>query len=321
MISFAVLLFSALVFSAQAQFKCGLQRGKRITLFSGTMERLKFPCKYNAVRQQCGPYFINLTPGSDIRMDTGEYYEGTMWASIALIKTGQKWEGRTSVKIASKYINDTVTRRPFHTKNRGLDITSIATFEKNDEANSVSLREKNNVFTITFGAYQEGGLKNKVSGWEFVCNDPSAVLAPYPTQVCGNLTEDNLKAIRLELDFRQDNQVLMLNVFNDTSITQTDEDCKNVQREFVSASQADREAAMRECFPIVFYGKIYKPMIKDNFRPAKVLRNCVTFVVSGYTDDASCEYLAEALDDAARVSEKIAQKIQEKQCYPDFRRV
>ncbi|XP_025098667.1 uncharacterized protein LOC112566617 [Pomacea canaliculata] len=318
MIVFTSLVASVLLMYTHAQIQCGLEKGKRLDTFSEDTDRLKIPCKYNAVRQTCGRYFINVTPGNDIRSDTGEYYVETMWVSITDTETKQKWEGRTSTKIAQKAINDPA-RSPFQTKTNELDINSICTIGANEDTNQVYLMEKNGLFSISFGVYEEGGRKSKTSTWEFECNDNNVELAPYPQQVCGNLTEDVVKNIRKDMDFSQDNEVYMYYVLNNKAIAQTSEVCKYLEETFTTGRCKAREAlAVHLCYRVVYSGFIYKKLLRFGTDPKYVWKACIDYVCSDFTDQVTCEYLGEALDEVKKPSDTIAKKIEENNCYPGY---
>ncbi|XP_025098662.1 uncharacterized protein LOC112566615 isoform X1 [Pomacea canaliculata] len=318
MFIFSILVASILLMYTQAQIQCGLEKGKRLDTFSEDTDRLKIPCKYNAVRQTCGRYFINVTPGNDIRSDTGEYYVDTMWVSVTDTETKQTWEGRTSTKIAQKAISDPA-RSPFNTKTNQLDINSICTTGTNEDTNQVYLIEKNGLFSISFGVYEEGGRKSKTSTWDFECNDSNVELVPYPEQACGNLTEDVVKNIRKDMDFSQDNEVYMYYVLNNKPIAQTSAICKSLEDIFANDRCGDREAlAIHSCYKIVYSGPIYKKLLRFGTDPKTVWKACIDYVCSDFTDQVTCEYLGEALDEVKKPSDLIAKKIEENNCYAGY---
>ena len=82
---------------------CEAKKGKIFT-FSNTQERLKFPCKYNAVRGLiCGDWKINVTPGNMLEPQRGSHYVvRTMFVGVHNLVTDERWEGRSDLKIAKK---------------------------------------------------------------------------------------------------------------------------------------------------------------------------------------------------------------------------
>jgi len=69
----------------------------------GYKDSTHFPCKYDAVRlSTCGDWSIDrLTPGNGV--DKYQYRFMTMWFGV--VKNNKKWEGRSSLKMCAKYMN------------------------------------------------------------------------------------------------------------------------------------------------------------------------------------------------------------------------
>ncbi|XP_076467200.1 uncharacterized protein LOC143298270, partial [Babylonia areolata] len=54
---------------------CEGKNGKKLVTFSDTMEQIKFPCKYNAVRDTvCGSYRVTVSPGNMLENDRNKLY-------------------------------------------------------------------------------------------------------------------------------------------------------------------------------------------------------------------------------------------------------
>ena len=89
----------------------GLQRcqsvaGRAVRQFNGRKEDVRMPCKYHAVRQQCGDYAIFLTPGN--RYMYPKYRLDSLWFKVANASDpGQYWRGRTDNKLARKVGHET----------------------------------------------------------------------------------------------------------------------------------------------------------------------------------------------------------------------
>ena len=83
---------------------CQAKRGKKFLTFSKTGETLRFPCKYNAIRETiCGSYKITITPGNMLEADRGKLYIiKSIWLAVKHIASGESWEGRSELKIARK---------------------------------------------------------------------------------------------------------------------------------------------------------------------------------------------------------------------------
>ena len=74
--------------------------GRHVRQFNGRKEAVKLPCKYHAVRQNCGKYYINLTPGNIYLAP--KYRLDSLWLGVLDLDTGDKWEGRTDNKLSVK---------------------------------------------------------------------------------------------------------------------------------------------------------------------------------------------------------------------------
>ena len=78
--------------------------------FNQRSEDTKMPCKYHAVRQVCGDYFINLTPGNLYMYP--KYCLESLWLGIRMAGQSETlWEGRTTNKKAVKVGDKPVCER------------------------------------------------------------------------------------------------------------------------------------------------------------------------------------------------------------------
>ena len=83
---------------------CRAYNGKKVVTFSRTQEMVKFPCRYNAIRDTvCGDWKVTVSPGNMLEtLRNKAYVIKTLWVSVERISDGLKWEGRTDLKIARK---------------------------------------------------------------------------------------------------------------------------------------------------------------------------------------------------------------------------
>merc|ERR1712121_47200 len=142
---------------------CG-GNGRMLRQFNGKREITKMPCKYPAVRQECGSYFINLTPGNLYLYP--KYRMDSLWLGIEDISGGGVWEGRTDNRIAVKYINKWISEL-FNKKDGNLLTDDVLVFGRNNQETWV--KAKNGDFKVTFTPWDPENDNFELSAWSFEC--------------------------------------------------------------------------------------------------------------------------------------------------------
>ncbi|KAK7106553.1 hypothetical protein V1264_017795 [Littorina saxatilis] len=281
--------------------RCIMRRGKKLRTFSNTKERIKFPCKYNAIRDTiCGDYKITITPGNAIEADKNKrYIVKTVFLGLERISDGMKYEGRSDLKIAKKYI-DGIKDAPFNKLDGALEIDQILSFSAGSDDDEVTVYEKNNAsFLFRYGQYMPGDTWHRRSGFEFICLSDNFQPSGYPDQICGNGTKDEVKAFKKSKGYRESRQaVLFHEVFTNDGIIQTDSDCKSTANAISNKCQtdADRWNAAKLCWPVVGKSHFQSCITHNIERPESAMRHCVEYVCSRCTDPNSCLALSEELD-------------------------
>eukprot|EP00745_Piridium_sociabile_P020944 TRINITY_DN32282_c0_g1_i7.p2 TRINITY_DN32282_c0_g1~~TRINITY_DN32282_c0_g1_i7.p2 ORF type:complete len:148 (+),score=28.51 TRINITY_DN32282_c0_g1_i7:133-576(+) len=139
------------------------------------------PCKYNAVRQQCGDYTVVLSPG--IITMGNQYRLNTIWLELTN-QDDKEWEGRTTNKKAVKFINGNSTELFTKRNTGGLETEDVLTFRVEDKSTVVETIDGS--MKVTFSPWdpdrRDDGFKK--SYWTFKCHMDDA-MEPYPKQVCG----------------------------------------------------------------------------------------------------------------------------------------
>nr|KAG5703957.1 hypothetical protein BaRGS_020554 [Batillaria attramentaria] len=154
--------------------------GNKLVPNGGKAAKLDMPCKYVAVKQQCGGYFVKVTPGSIYVAP--RFFTSTVWVEVRDAQ-GNSWEGRTATKIAAKYINDAGTARKAFVKVKGnLATDSVLTFSKTD--NDITATATDGSFSVTFGPYDPTGSRHRNVDFTFTCNADDTPPA-FPEQICG----------------------------------------------------------------------------------------------------------------------------------------
>jgi len=298
-----VVLLAMAIACAKAGGKvCEVMNGKKMITFSGTPELIKFPCKYNAIRDTvCGNWKVTVSPGNMLETYRSKLYViRTVYVGVERISDGLKWEGRTDLKIAKKYLTG-FTDAPFNTKDGALAIDDVFEFGSPNADMEVSLKEKSGAFDITFNLFDPMGRWHKDSAVSFKCKSNNFVPTEYPTQLCGNGTDREVKTFKKSMEWREHRQAtLFYNIFTNLELIQTDNNCIAAQRAMskrcIQNGEDLRYKAANLCWPIV--GKpTYQRCISGNMdSPISAFRHCVEFVCSGYTDPNSCAALGDELD-------------------------
>merc|ERR1711872_682925 len=309
--------------SAQASRNvCKAFNGKKLVTFSGTQEMIKFPCRYNAVRDTvCGNWKVTVSPGNMLETIRNKLYViNTMWVGVERISDGKKWEGRTDLKVAQKYL-DGLSDTPFNTKDGALNIREVFNFGDQNANMEVSLLEKRGDFKITFNLFEPFGDWHKNSKFSFECYSKKFVPTDYPTQLCGNGTRMEVKGFKKSMEWRENRQAtLFYNIFSNMELIQTDSDCQSAQRAMakrcVRGGQDLRYKASKLCWGLV--GKpLYQRCISGNMdSPISAFRHCVEFVCSDYKDPNACEALGDELDMCPELPE--VSRTVKQQCKPNL---
>ncbi|XP_025090485.1 uncharacterized protein LOC112561876 [Pomacea canaliculata] len=192
-----------------------------------------------------------------------------------------------------------------------------------------SQRKQNSTFSFEFGFYQVAGDRQSSSDWKFICNDDSAVLNPYPAQLCGDgklkVVRDRTKSIPL---FSDDTETVIYDVFSNPDITQYDQkepSCEEAQFHLTKTCPDDaaRQLAVSYCWPIVGSLGHRNCLSKYTYDIAEIFAACVEWACSGFPKpgadkDKNCNALAEAIDDCRRFP-GLKEKIDESKCYTGLR--
>ncbi|KAK7106921.1 uncharacterized protein [Littorina saxatilis] len=313
----ASLLLVAVAYAAEQV--CEARNGKNIITFSETPERTKFPCKYNALRAtKCGKWKVTLSPGNTMEMEKMKRYViKTMWVGVERISDGMKWEGRSDLKIARKYLNN-IKKEPFVKKDGALSTGDVFTFGPRNADNKVTLVEKSGDFNITFGLYEPEGDWHKSSSFKFECFSSTFDPSDYPKQICGNGTKMEVREFKQAMDWTdQRKATLFHNVFTNMDIVQTDSDCLSAARAMTNKCKGDQQfEAARVCWPILGKPHIQRCISQNMDSPISAFRHCVEYVCSGYTDLNACLALSEEIDMCPQVPE-LSLKVRDN-CKPDL---
>ncbi|KAK7108788.1 hypothetical protein V1264_016457 [Littorina saxatilis] len=297
---------------------CIMRRGKKMRTFSNTKERIKFPCKYNAVRDTvCGSYKVTVTPGNAIEADKNKrYIVKTMFVGVERISDGMKWEGRSDLKIAKKFL-DGSKDAPFNKKDGALETTDVFNFGPTTEDDEVSLIEKNNEFEVVFGLYMPGDTWHRRSGFQFNCHSANFQPSGYPDQICGNGTKDEVATFKKANDMKDSRQaVLFHQVFTNMGVVQTNSDCLTTSRTMSNKCDGKEFEAAQQCWQVVGKKRFHRCVTKNLEVPESAMRHCVEYVCSNYTDLNSCHALSDELDGCQELGD-ISMKVK-KHCAPDL---
>lgn len=322
-----LVLLLALAYAAEAARKCSLDNGNQLVPFSGGKGKMDVPCKYPVLRQQCGEYFIRVTPGS---VYVRRYFINTVWFKVE--KNGKSWEARTSSKIAVKFINDTIgLRDAFHQKSGDLNPDEEFDFTKT--GTNLTIAAKDGSFSFTFGPYDPLGTKHKNVGFEFTCNreDPAS---GFPEQFCGGDTDEDLKRKADALGYfkcknlpekcngvlKDDPEVktYYFHLFTDDTIDQTPSPkCALATNYLINGCKNDtqRADAIEKCYRILYSSGHRKCATMFSCELMDVFSSCINFVCTG--NDTACYEVASAIDNC-RDFKGLSSLIQEAGCYKGF---
>lgn len=315
---FVALLVASCCAAAMASEICSATSGKLLQQFAGKKYRMRFPCKYNAVRNQvCGAYSVTVSPTNALTVK-GKYIITSLWLGLTEIATGKKWEGRTSVKIATKYLKE-FKDVPFNTKFSSVGFTFATLFDVTPGTeNYVEVKAKNGDFRVKFGVY-DSILEHKASGFEFECYR-GTTLNPYPDQICGNDTVKSIRNLRMDaLAVQKPIEAILYDVFAnpDNIVAQPYSDhCQRAENTLRSRCEGRQLEAIKYCWRIVGSPRHTNCFATDFHHAGEVFWHCLEFVCSNFEVEPFCPNLAAALDlcpDIYLLSDKVKQV-----CDPDL---
>lgn len=295
----------ALAFATYAQAKntCEVQAGtNQLVTNGGKPASLDFPCKYAAVRQQCGNYHVRISPGNVYV--SPRFFINTIWVEVSHT-SGKDWEGRTSSKIAAKYINDAgITREALIKKAGSYSTNSLFTISKGKSDFTAAAHD--GAFSITFGPYDAvGALHNNVH-FKFTCNIDGPLL-PFPNQICGGDDPKDVQYVAEALQFKTGqnfksdtrDKTYYFAVFNDTSTDQSPTPkCQEAVDTFVNVcpNDAKRVEAIEVCHTILYSLPHRECAIRFSCAVIDVFASCLKFVCSDYKDKDACQEVGDAID-------------------------
>lgn len=293
--------------------ECSLSMGKKLKTFSNTKEEVKFGCKFHAVRDTvCGDYTVTMTPGLKLMPKGGKgkhvYAVEKMYLAVKK-ENGDKLRCRTDRKKVSKYLAGTKTI-PFNKKDGNLELTDVYEFSKDEKKQQITVKAKNEDFTITFRQFDGKDLDS--SAVSFVCHSDPFVPTDFPIQMCGNKTKKEVKTMKKDMEFKGNRRAITaLSVFGNDDLVQTDSDCRMANSIMTTKCDGLQTDAMKYCWPIVYKANFIKCTLKWNHFPKVVFKNCVDFVCSNYTSSDACDELSDQLDGCPKltgVSDKVKEK-------------
>ncbi|KAK7108794.1 hypothetical protein V1264_016461 [Littorina saxatilis] len=277
---------------------CLLRKGKKLRTFGNTNERVKIPCKYHAISAtRCGNYKVTVTPGNAIEADKDKrYIVKTMYVGVERISDGMKWEGRSDLKIAEKYL-DGAKDAPFIKKDGALNTSEVFNFGPTTQDDQVTLIAKDGSFHVIFSLYEAGSTWQKRSGFQFDCLSADFEPSDYPDQLCGNGTKHEAATFKSDNGFQDRRQATTFyNVFMNQGLAQTDSDCKTTADTMAKKCDGFEYEAAQKCWKIVGRKRFQKCITQNLETPESAMRHCVEYVCSNYTDPNSCHALSDELD-------------------------
>ncbi|KAK7492980.1 hypothetical protein BaRGS_00015710, partial [Batillaria attramentaria] len=242
---------------AHAGNTCEVKLGNKLVPNGGKRAKLDVPCKYPAVRQQCGDYFVRATPGN---VYVNRYFVNTLWVAVKH-KDGNYWEGRTSSKIAAKFINDAgETRDAFNKKNGSIEADDLFDFSKTET--SIMAKAKDDSFDITFAPFDPLGDKHRNVAFVFRCHKDDVPPA-FPAQICGGEDKKDVQYMAEELGFKPGkkfkphmrDQTYYYAIFTDPDLDQTPTPKCGEARDTmlnVCPDDAKRKEAIENCYMILY---------------------------------------------------------------------
>ncbi|XP_076444874.1 uncharacterized protein LOC143282885 [Babylonia areolata] len=308
-----LLLASALLaLTYGADQVCKLTDGHKLQTFSKTKEKVKFGCKFHALKGTvCGDYNITLAPGLKLMPKGAKakkdiYVLDRMYLAVKK-ENGDKLRCRTNMKKIGKYLDGKENYLPLKKLDGNLDLTDVYEFSKDEKKREVTLVTKNKDFTIAFGLYDDKTLGSTY--FSFTCHADTFTPTNFPTQLCGNGTKKEVKLMKKAIELKGNRKaVTTLSVFSDEKLVQMDAECQVAASTMSTKCEGLQDDASKYCWPIVFKASFIKCIRKLNLYPRTVFKNCVDFVCSNYTNAFTCGELSDQLEGCPKlkgISDKV----------------
>ncbi|XP_076462134.1 uncharacterized protein LOC143294642 [Babylonia areolata] len=290
--------------------------GRDVTQFAGRKEATLMPCKYHAVRQQCGKYMVTLTPGNVYLHP--KYRLDSLWLGLRETgKGGKRWEGRTDNKIAVKYFNGWKGDL-FNKKDGNLGTEDVLRFGR--DCSKTWVEAKNGDFKVTFVPWDPENKDFPMSQWSFECRAKGFTPSGYPQQVCGGEDDQEVAARTKELGLESREQTIFYDVFTNKAIRQMNPKCVNATRIMTEeCNDKQKREAMITCTQILASYKHTKCVTKYSCDPMDTFLDCVDWVCSGYKNDDACERVGRTIDLCRKFKAGgLSEKVDKAKCFKDF---
>jgi len=289
--------------------------GRMVREFNGRREETFMPCKYDAVRQQCGRYEINVSPGNVYFRP--KYRIDSLWLGITDTETGDFWTGRTDNKIAVKYHNGWNTEL-FNQKSGSVTTDELLVFGNEDKAGYVEA--KNGDFRVSFTPWDPENKDYRLAKWSFTCFANDFEAAGFSKQVCGGTDKHETSERRDELGLKDRTQLIHYDVFTNTEIEQTNPKCANATRLMTEeCSESQRIEAVMTCGQILSSKRHTQCITKYSCDPMDSFVDCIDWVCSNYKDDFACERLGQSIDLCRNFRENdLTARVDDAKCFRDF---
>jgi len=289
--------------------------GRMVREFNGRREETFMPCKYDAVRQQCGRYEINVTPGNIYLRP--KYRVDSLWLGVKDTVTGDFWTGRTDNKIAVKFHNGWNTEL-FNQKSGSVSTDDLLVFGNQGKYGFVEA--KNGDFRVSFQPWDPENEKYNLAEWVFQCNDEDFEPLGFSSQVCGGRDDHETADRRDELGLKDRTQLIHYDVFTNTEIVQTNPKCANATRLMTEVcTEEQRLEAVMTCGQILSSKRHTQCITKYSCDPMDTFVDCVDWVCSGYSDDFACERLGKQIDLCRNFRQNdLSARVDNAKCFRDF---
>lgn len=286
-----------------------------VRMFNGRRDEMFMPCKYDAIRQQCGSYKINVSPGNVYLQP--KYRMDTLWLSLTDTATGDFWAGRTDNKLAIKYFNGWKPAL-FNQKQGNVNTSSVLSF--GIDGKYAYAEALNGDFKLSFTPWDPTNSDFNQAEWTFTCNAPDFMPIGFSSQVCGGVEARESAKRRDELGLKNRVQLIHYDVFTNEQIVQTNPKCANATRLMTQVCTEDqRIEAVKTCGQILSSSGHTQCITKYSCDPMDAFTDCIDWVCSGYTDDFACERLGQSMDLCRTFRENdLTAKVDNAKCFMDF---
>ncbi|GLT12957.1 hypothetical protein GCM10007928_51910 [Sulfitobacter porphyrae] len=313
--------------------KCRSKDKGVIEHFNGRANEVTIPCKYNALKhQQCGPYFITLTPGN---VWLGErYYLNSLWLSVEHETSGKKWDFRTTNKLALKHYRSEGSRSLFNEKTDNADDEFEYGLENGKGPTSFIQDKGGKYFKLTFDPWlsikKKGNkMDRKVSAhanFEFQCfAEEKEDYIDYPEQICGGFNKKVLdRATEPPYNLQSNHRVTI--IYYDilmSDVLQTDERCFNASNMIKNnCGDLDQQLlVLKNCMAILAKPKDTQCVTYYSCHPMDTFNACLEWGCGGFDKDhPSCHKLGEAIDLCSDITGpgNITERLRDSHCYKEF---